>query len=221
MKRREFIAAVAASAMPLAARAQQSGPIRRLGVLMGFPEGDKQAQSYIAACRQKLAGLGWVENRNIQTVYRWGGGDPEKTRAFAKEIIGLSPSVIVTSTNQATEIMWQETRTIPIVFASLGDPVGSGLVASINRPGGNVTGFPAFVESMGGKWLELMKEVAPRATRIGFIHLPGVAAHRGLLHAAQAAAPSLQIELLPLPFTMRKRSRPRSRPSHRVDMAGW
>jgi putative ABC transport system substrate-binding protein len=199
MRRREFIAAVAASALPLAARAQQSGPIGRIGVLMGFPEGDKQAQSYVAAFRQKLAGLGWVESRNIQTVYRWGGGDPEKTRAFAKEIVGMSPSVIFTSTNQATETMRQETQTIPIVFASLGDPVGSGLVASMNRPGGNVTGFPAFVESMGGKWLELMKEVAPRATRIGFIYLPGVAPHRGLVRAAQAAAPPLQIDLLLLP----------------------
>ena len=199
MRRREFIAAVAASALPLAARAQQSSPIRRIGVLMGFPEGDTLAQSYVAAMRQRLAGLGWVENRNIQIVHRWGGGDPEKTRAFAKELVGMSPSVIVTSTNQATETMRQETQTIPIVFASLGDPVGSGLVASMNRPGGNVTGFPAFVETMGDKWLELMKEVAPRATRIGFIHHPGVAPHRGLVRAAQAAAPSLKINLVPLP----------------------
>ena len=180
MRRREFIAAVAASALPHGAWAQQSSPIRRMGVLMGFPEGDTLAQSYVAAMRQKLAGLGWVEHRNIQIVHRWGGGDPEKTRAFAKELVGMSPSVIVTSTNQATVTMRQETQTIPIVFASLGDPVGSGLVASMNRPGGNVTGFPAFVETMGGKWLELMKEVAPRATRIGFIHHPGVAPHRGL-----------------------------------------
>jgi putative ABC transport system substrate-binding protein len=199
MKRREFIVAVAASALPLVARAQQPSQIRRIGVLMGFPEGDTLAQSYVAAMRQKLAGLGWVENRNIQIVHRWGGGDPEKTRAFAKELVGMSPSVIVTSTNQATETMRQETQTIPIVFASLGDPVGSGLVASMNRPGGNVTGFPAFVETMGGKWLELMKEVAPRVTRIGFIHHPGVAPHRGLVRAAQAAAVPLKIDLLPLP----------------------
>ena len=199
MRRRDFIAAVAASALPLSARAQQSGPIRRIGVLMGFPERDTLVQSYVAAMRQKLAELGWVENRNIQFVHRWAGGDPEQTRAFAKELVGMSPSVIVTSTNQATETMRQETQTIPIVFASLGDPVGSGLVASMNRPGGNVTGFPAFVESMGGKWLELMKEVAPAATRIGFIHHPGVAPHRGLVRAAQAAAPALKIDLVPLP----------------------
>jgi putative ABC transport system substrate-binding protein len=199
MRRREFIAAIAASAVPIAARAQEPIPIRRIGVLMGFPEGDAPAQSYVGAMRQKLAALGWVENRNIETVYRWGGGDPEKTRAFAKEFVGMSPSVIVTSTNQATETMRQETQTIPIVFASLGDPVGSGLVASMNRPGGNVTGFPAFVETMGGKWLELMKEVAPTATPIGFIHHPDVAPHRGLVRAAQAAAPSLGVTLVPLP----------------------
>jgi putative ABC transport system substrate-binding protein len=199
MRRRDFVVAAAVSALPLVARAQQPERMRRIGLLMGFPEGDTLAQSYVAAMRQKLAGLGWLENRNIQIVQRWGGGDPEKTRAFAKELVGLSPSVIVTSTNQATETMRQETQTIPIVFASLGDPVGSGLVASMNRPGGNVTGFPAFVETMGGKWLELMQEVAPRATRIGFIHHPGVAPHRGLVRAAQAAAPPLKINLVPLP----------------------
>lgn len=166
---------------------------------MGFPEGDALAQSYVATMRHKLAALGWVESRNIQLVIRWGGGDPERTRAFARELVGMSPSVIVTSTNQATETMRQETQTIPIVFASLGDPVGSGLVASMNRPGGNVTGFPAFVEEMGGKWLELMKEIAPHATRIGFIHHPGVAPHRGLVRAAQAAASPLKIELVSLP----------------------
>jgi putative tryptophan/tyrosine transport system substrate-binding protein len=201
MWRRQLLGLVGgAIALPLAARAQQPERMRRIGVLMGFPQADTLAQSYVAAMRQKLVGLGWVENRNIQFVYRWGGGDPEKTRAFAKELVGMLPNVIVTSTNQATETMRQETQTIPIVFASLGDPVGSGLVESMNRPGGNVTGFPAFVETMGGKWLELMKEVAPRATRIGFIHHPGVAPHRGLLRAAQAAATPLKIDLVPLPI---------------------
>jgi len=112
----------------------------------------------------------------------------------------MAPSVIVTSTNQATEIMRQETRTIPIVFASLGDPVGSGLVASLNRPGGNVTGFPAFVETMAGKWLELLSEIVPRVERVSFIYHPDVAPHRGLLRAAQATAPSLNIELLSFPI---------------------
>jgi putative ABC transport system substrate-binding protein len=205
MNRREFIGrttigilAGAATSRPIIAMAQPSGVQRRIGLLMGFPEGDAQAQSYVAAMRQRLAGLGWVDNRNVQYIARWAGGDPEKTRIFAKEIASLAPGVIVTSTNQATEIMRQETSTIPIVFASLGDPVGSGLIESLNRPGGNVTGFPAFVDTMGGKWIELLKEIAPGTVRVGLIHHPGVAPHRGLLRAAQAAAPSLEVELEPL-----------------------
>ena len=120
MKRREFISGCrCVGVAACGVWAQQSSPIRRIGVLMGFPEGDTLAQSYVAAMRQRLAELGWLENRNIQIVHRWGGGDPEKTRAFAKELVGMSPSVIVTSTNQATETMRQETQTIPIVFACL------------------------------------------------------------------------------------------------------
>jgi putative ABC transport system substrate-binding protein len=200
MRRRDFIGmfgGAAAAAWPLAALAQPAS-MRKVAVLMGFPEGDSQAQSNVAAMRQKLASLGWVEDRNIQFSYRWAGGDPERTRVFAKEIVSLSPHVIVTSTNQATEIMRQETKTIPIVFASLGDPVGSGLVASMNRPGGNATGFPAFVESMGGKWLELIKEISPKTNRVGFIYHPGVAPHRGLLRAAQAAAPAFEMQIVPM-----------------------
>ena len=156
MRRRTFIAALGGAATwPIMARAQQPERMRLIAVLMGFPEGDPQGQSYVLAMRQKLESLGWVEKRNIRIDYRWAGGDPDKTRALAKELIGLAPSVIVTSTNQVTETMRRETTTIPIVFASLGDPVGSGLVASLARPGGNVTGFPLFVEDMGGKWLEL------------------------------------------------------------------
>src|SRR5262245_9161036 len=200
MRRRKFVSGIGCmvAALPFAALAQQPTPMRRIAVLMGFPEGDVKAQSYVEAMRQKLESLGWVDNRNVQITYRWAGGDPDRTKAFAKELVSISPSVIVTSTNQATEFMRRETQTIPIVFASLGDPIGSGLVASMNRPGGNVTGFPAFVDTMGGKWLELIKEIAPRAARIGFIHHPGVAPHRGLLRAAQAAAPALDIEVLSL-----------------------
>lgn len=200
MRRRDFIGTIGgiAAGYPVAAFAQQSSAARRIAVLMGFPEGDSQAQSYVAAMRQKLESLGWVENRNLQIIYRWAGGDPERTQAFAKEIVGLSPSVIVTSTNQVTEIMRRETQAIPIVFASLGDPIGSGLIASLNRPGGNVTGFPAFVDTMGGKWVELIKEIAPATARIGLIHHPGVAPHRGLLRAAQAAAATLDIRIVPL-----------------------
>jgi putative ABC transport system substrate-binding protein len=188
-----------AAMWPVAALAQRPNPTRRIGVLMGFPEGDFQAQSFVLAMRTKLESLGWVEGRNIHIEYRWAGGDPEKTRAFARELIGMTPSVIVTSTNQATETMRRETQTIPIVFASLGDPVGSGLVASLNRPGGNVTGFPTFVDTMSGKWLELLTELTPRVERVGFIVHPDVAPHRGLLRAAQSTAPALNIKLLALP----------------------
>lgn len=166
---------------------------------MGFPEGDPHGQSYVQAMRQKLETLGWVEGRNIRTDYRWAGGDPAKARAFARELIGMAPSVIVTSTNQVTEVMRRETQTIPIVFASLGDPVGSGLVASLNRPGGNVTGFPTFVDTMSGKWLELLKEAAPWVERIGFIYHPDAAPHRGLLRTAESTAPSLNVKLIALP----------------------
>ena len=146
---------------------------------MGFPVGDRYGERYVLALRQKLESLGWVENRNIRIDYRWAGGDPEKARSFARELIAMAPSVIVTSTNQVTETVRRETATIPIVFASLGDPVGSGLVASLARPGGNVTGFPVFVETMGNKWLELMREIAPRVGRVGsystlmWLHIAG------------------------------------------------
>jgi putative ABC transport system substrate-binding protein len=202
MKRREFVTLIggAAATWPFAALAQQSNSMRRMGVLMGFPEGDPYAQAYVLAMRQKLESLGWVESRNIRIDYRWAGGDPEKARAFARELIGMTPSVIVTSTNQVTEIVRRETQSIPIVFASLGDPVGSGLVASLSRPGGNVTGFPVFVDAMGSKWLELLREVAPSVERVGFIFHPDAGPHVGVVRAAQSAAPSLNLKLIPLPI---------------------
>src|SRR4029078_9502350 len=200
MRRREFFATLGgALAVPLVAQAQPARSVRQVGVLMGFPEQDTQAQSYVRAMQQKLESLGWAENRNIHITYRWAGGDPDVTRAFAKELVQLSPSVIVTSTNQVTEIMRRETKKNTIVFASLGDPVGSGLVASLNRPGGNVTGFPAFVDTMSGKLVQLLTEIVPRVERVGFVFHPDVAPHRGLLRAAQATAPALNVTLLPFP----------------------
>ena len=153
MKRREFIKVIGGVliAWPLAARAQQPERVRRLGVLMGYPEGDKQAQAGANALRTGLQNLGWIEGRNIQIDYRWPGPDAEKARTFAKELIGMSPDVIVSSTNQVTAILQQETRTIPIVFAFVGYPVGSGFVQSLSRPGGNLTGFANFENSIGGK----------------------------------------------------------------------
>src|SRR5262245_19648197 len=200
MRRRDFIKGIAgaAAAWPLAARAQQAERMRRIGVLMGYPEGDPQAQANVTALLRGLQNLGWIEGRNVQIDYRWAGGDPDKTRTFAKELIAMMPVVMVPSTNQVTRILQQETRTIPIVFAVVGDPVGSGFAASLARPGKNITGFANFENSIGGKWLELVKEIAPRTERVGFAFNPDAAPNVGFFHAAEAAAPSLGLKLAAL-----------------------
>jgi putative ABC transport system substrate-binding protein len=200
MKRRDFIALLggAAAAWPLAARATQAERMRRIGVLMGYPEGDPQAQANVTALLEGLQNLGWIEGRNIQIDYRWAGGDPDKARTFARELIATTPDVMVPSTNQVTRILQKETQTIPIVFAFVGDPVGSGFVASLARPGKNITGFANFENSIGGKWVELFKEIAPHAKRVGFVFNPDAAPNVGFFHAAEAAAPSLGIKLAAL-----------------------
>ena len=139
MRRREFIVLVGGAAVgwPLTARAQQPVRVRRIGLLMGYPEGDLQAQANVSALREGLWTLGWIEGRNIRIDYRWAGDDADKARTFAKELVGTTPDVIVPSTNQVTAILQQETRAIPIVFAFVGDPVGSSFVTSLSRPGGN------------------------------------------------------------------------------------
>lgn len=201
MRRRDFIKLIVGGAVawPLAARAQQPERMRRVGVLMGYPEGDKQAQAGVSALRKGLQNLGWIEGQNIHSDYRWAGPDPEKARTYAKELAGMSPDVIVSSTNQVTAIVQHETRTIPIVFAFVGDPVGSGFVQSLSRPGGNLTGFANFENSIGSKWLELLRELAPKAKRVGFIYCPSAAPNVGFFHAAQTAAPASGVALIPLP----------------------
>jgi putative ABC transport system substrate-binding protein len=201
VRRREFITLLggAVVAWPSGAQAQQPERMRRIGVLMGYPEGDPQAQSNAKALQQGLQSLGWIEGRNIRIDYRWAGADPEKARTFAKELIGMTPDVLVPSTNQVTRIVQQETRTIPIVFVFVGDPVGSGFVASLARPGRNLTGFANFENSIGGKWLELFKEIAPRVGRAGFLFNPDAAPNVGFFHAAEAAAAPLAIKLTGLP----------------------
>jgi putative ABC transport system substrate-binding protein len=203
MRRREFITLIggAAAAWPLAARGQQSDQVRRVGLLMGYPEGDRQARANVAAFREGLRSLGWIEGRNIQLEFRWAGGDPDKARAFAKELVGIKPDVIVPSTNQVTEILQHETRAIPIVFVFVGDPVGSGFVKSLSRPGGNITGFANFENSIGAKWLEILKELAPKTRNVGFIHSPLAAPNIGFLRAAEAAGPSLGVKVFALPVT--------------------
>jgi ABC-type uncharacterized transport system substrate-binding protein len=200
VRRREFITLLggAVAAWPVVARAQQTERMRRIGVLMGYPEGDPQAQANVTALRRGLQNLGWIEGRNVQIDYRWAGGDPDKARTFATELIGMTPDVIVPSTNQVTRILQQETRTIPIVFVFVGDPVGSGFVVSLARPGRNITGFANFENSIGGKWVELFKQIAPRAERVGFVFNPDAAPNVGFFHAAESAAPSLEIKLAAL-----------------------
>jgi putative ABC transport system substrate-binding protein len=200
MRRREFIGLLggAAAAWPLATGAKQAERMRRISVLMGYPEGDPQAQANVTALLQGLQSLGWIEGRNVQIDYRWAGGDPDKARTFARELIATTPDVMVSSTNQVTRIVQQETQTIPIVFAFVGDPVGSGFAASLAHPGKNITGFANFENSIGGKWVELFKEIAPRAGRVGFVFNPDAAPNVGFFHAAEAAAPSLGIKLAAL-----------------------
>jgi putative tryptophan/tyrosine transport system substrate-binding protein len=200
MRRREFIGLFSSTAVAwsLAARAQQPERMRRIGVLLGYPEGDLQAQANVVALRAGLKQLGWTESHNIQMDFRWAGGDADKARTFAKELVNISPDVIVPSTNQVTAIVQQETHTIPIVFAFVGDPVGSGFVASLARPGGNITGFAGFENSIGGKWVEILKEIAPNVKRVAFIFNPEAPPNIGFLHAAEAAAPSLGMELTAL-----------------------
>ena len=192
MQRREFITLLggAAIAWPLAVRAQQGEPMRRVGVLMPYSEGDAEGQASVAALQRGLQDLGWTGGRNIRFEIRWAGGDPEKARAFAKELIGMTPDVIVPSSNQITSILQQETRTIPIVFVLVGDPVGSGYVANMAQPGGNLTGFAVLENAIAGKWLEILNQIAPQVSRVGFILHPETSVNVGLLRAAEAAAPS-------------------------------
>jgi putative tryptophan/tyrosine transport system substrate-binding protein len=201
MRRREFIAFIggAAAALPRIAYAQ-SERMRRIGVLMGNPEGDPRAQVNLTALREGLRKLGWIEGHNVQIDYRLAGGGPERARTLARELIGMAPDVIVCSSNQVTEILLQETGSIPIVFVFVGDPVGSGFAASIERPGGNATGFANYENAIGGKWLQMLHEIAPQVERVGFIYHPDAPPNVGFFHAAEAASPSIGIKVLPLPI---------------------
>jgi putative ABC transport system substrate-binding protein len=178
VKRRDFITLLggAAAAWPFAVRAQQSDRIRRVGVLMGYAEGDAEGQAYAAAFREGCQKLGWTEGRNIRIDYRWGALDAESLQRFAKELVALEPDLVLAQSTPTTSALLQQTRTIPIVFALVADPVGGGFVASFARPGGNVTGFTNFEPTIAGKWLELLKEVAPRVTRVAFLFHPATAA---------------------------------------------
>jgi putative ABC transport system substrate-binding protein len=162
LRRREFIAALGgAAAWPLAARAQQGGRVRRIGVLQAGEENDPVRKTYVSAFTRALAGLGWTDGRNVRMDLRWFGDDANRIRALAQELVGLQPDIIVTNGTLATAALQRETRTIPIVFANVSDPVASGIVPGLNRPSGNVTGFASYEATLGGKWLELLSEMAP------------------------------------------------------------
>jgi putative ABC transport system substrate-binding protein len=202
MKRRTFIMLLggAAAAWPLAARAQQADRVRRVGVLMAFAESDPEGQASIAAFREGLQKLGWTDGRNIRIDTRWAALDAESMQRFAKELVTLQPDLILSHSTPTTAAMLQQTRTIPIIFALVIDPFGSGFVASFPRPGGNVTGFTTIEGSMSGKWLELLKEIAPRVGRAAFLFNPATAPYfQYFLDPFKAAAASFGVEAIAAP----------------------
>jgi putative tryptophan/tyrosine transport system substrate-binding protein len=199
IKRRDFITLIggAGAAWPLKAPAQQGERMRRVGVLMNATAGDAVSQGRLTAFMQGLQELGWTVGRNLQIDYRWGAGNVERYRTFAAELVALTPDILVTVGAPAVEALQRATRTVPIVFISVTDPVGGGLVASLARPGGNTTGFTLSEYGLSGKWLELLKEIAPRVMRTAVLRDP-VAVGIGQFAAIQAVAPSLQVELSPV-----------------------
>jgi len=199
--RRQFIGAFggAAVAWPLTARAQQPERMRRIGVLWTLAADDPEGQARLAAFLQGLQELGWTDGRNVRIDYRWAATEADRSRTFAAELVALAPDVILASTSLSMASLLQTTRTVPIVFAIVIDPVGAGYVASLAHPGGNATGFTAFEYSLSGKWLELFKEIAPNLTRIAILRDPALAIGIGQFAAIQALAPSsLGVELTPI-----------------------
>jgi putative tryptophan/tyrosine transport system substrate-binding protein len=195
MKRREFITLVGGAAtFPLAARAQQPERIRRIGVLMAHAESDPEGQAFVAAFREVLQKLGWVEGRNVRIDTRW-AAEVELMPGFAKELIALQPDLILANNTPTTAAVLQQTTTIPTVFAVVADPVGSGFVASLARPGGNVTGFTLTEPTMTSKWLELLKEIAPHVTRVAILSNPD-ASPASWFASGMAAAPKFAVEVV-------------------------
>ena len=196
MRRRQFIGLVGSFAVtwPLEVRAQQAERVRRIGVLMSF--GDPTTQSYVTAFRSALTKLGWTEGNNLRTEVRWAAGDADKIRSFAKEIVDLRPDAIVGQSTPVVVALVRETQTIPIVFVNVADPIGSGFVASLARPGGNLTGFMTDNSALGGKWVELLKEIAPRTVRAALMFNPTTAVPlKFYMPSVQAAASALGVEV--------------------------
>ena len=198
MRRREFIAGGIAAAWPLAARAQQPERMRRIGMLTSLNLDDPEAQSRLAVFLQTLKELGWSEGRDFQLDTRSGLGDMDRNRRYVSELVALPPDVIVAQGSQAVGVLRRTTRTVPIVFLTVVDPVGNGFVESLARPGGNATGFTLFEYGISGKWLELLKKVAPHVTRAAVLRDLTTGSGSGQLGAIQSAASSFRIELRPV-----------------------
>jgi putative ABC transport system substrate-binding protein len=200
VRRREFITLLGGAVMacPLAARAQQAGPVRRIGVLFPGAADDPEGQARIAAFLQGLRQLGWTDGRNVRFDYSWGMGDADRIRKHAVELVALAPDVILTTGTATLGSLLQATRALPIVFVQVTDPVGGGFVSSMARPGGNATGFTALEYGTSGKWLELLKQIAPGLTRVAVIRNPAISSGSGQFGAIQAVAPLLGIEVSPI-----------------------
>ena len=199
MRRRDFIKVIAGAATwPFAARAQQREPLRRVAILEPIPKDTPSAQSRYTAFLEAFEQLGWTDGRNVQIVARWSGGKNVEMRKYAEELVALAPDVILAGGGSGAEVMLKATRTIPIVFAIVPDPVGAGIVERLSRPGGNATGFMMFEYNLCGKWLELFKEIAPSVTRVAVLRDPGFAHGIGQFAVIQAVAPSVGIEVNPI-----------------------
>jgi len=200
MRRRDFIKAIAGSsvAWPLVTEAQQSQKMRRLSVLMSTAADDQESMARYTAFLQGLQELGWTDGRNVRIDVRWGAGDAERTRKYAAELVALAPDAIMVSGSISLGQLIKATRTVPIVFALIADPVGAGFVKSLSRPGGNVTGFMAFEYSLSGKWLELLKEITPSVQRVAVLRNPDLVADIGQFAVIQSVAASFGVEPSPI-----------------------
>jgi putative tryptophan/tyrosine transport system substrate-binding protein len=201
MRRRDFIKVIGSTvAWPLAARAQQPERMRRIGVLMAYAESDQEGRAFLAASREELKKLGWAEGRNIRIDTRWATPDVELMQRFAKELVALQPDLVLSSSTPLTAALLQQTRILPIIFVNVADPIGSGFVTSFPKPGGNATGFITMEPTMAGKWMELLKEIAPRVTKCALLFNPTSAPYAEyFLKPFKAAAASFAVEAIAAP----------------------
>jgi ABC-type uncharacterized transport system substrate-binding protein len=201
MRRRQFITLLSSAAVwPLAARAQQPGSAKRIGVLMNSAATDTVSQSYLAAFVQALLQLGWSEGQNIRIDVRWSAGDAALARIYAAQLIGLMPDVILASSTTNLAVLQQATSTVPVVFVQVSDPLAQGFVANLTKPGGNLTGFSLYEFSIGGKWLDLLKEVAPALARVAVVFNPDTSPQsKFFMRSIEAAAPSLGVQTVAMP----------------------